>query len=155
MEKAAVVETFEGFEASVTALAANVRTAAGSEAGGVTAAGVDAVQGDDPLWDQADAFLDGLAEVAGLEARLAALKVHLTAGYAAAARAVAGPARSPQERMTREMAVTAEVACVLTLSERAADALLCQARALTARLPLTLAALGAGGHLLATRAGLV
>ncbi|MCY1228277.1 hypothetical protein D9M72_405790 [compost metagenome] len=43
------------------------------------------------------------------------------------------------------MAVTAEVACVLTVSERSAAALLDEAVTLTTRLPLTLSALRAGG----------
>jgi hypothetical protein len=42
------------------------------------------------------------------------------------------------------MAVTAEVACVLTVSERSAAALLADSTTLTEGLPLTLAALGAG-----------
>ena len=54
------------------------------------------------------------------------------------------PAGSPQERTAQEMAVTAEVACVLTVGERSAGALLSEARALTTGLPLTLAALQAG-----------
>ncbi|BCW65503.1 hypothetical protein NicSoilB4_02660 [Arthrobacter sp. NicSoilB4] len=41
--------------------------------------GADPLQCSDPLRDLADACLDGLAEVARLEARAAALKVRLTA----------------------------------------------------------------------------
>ncbi|MFJ5695480.1 DUF222 domain-containing protein [Arthrobacter sp. NPDC093125] len=94
--------------------------------------------------DQADAYLDGLAGVAGMEARLAALKVHLAAGYAAVSEALAAQARSAQERTARQMAVTAEVAGVLTVSERTAGALLSDARTLTTGRPLALAALGSG-----------
>lgn len=79
-----------------------------------------------------------------MEARLAALKVHFTAGYASAAEAMAAPARSPQEHTAQEMAVTAEVAGVLGVGERSAGALLSEARTLTAALPLTMAALQAG-----------
>ena len=79
-----------------------------------------------------------------MEARLAALKVYFTTGYAAAAEAIAAPAASPQERTARQMAVTAEVACVLTVSERSAAALLAEAATLTSGLPLTLSALRAG-----------
>ncbi|MBT2597170.1 HNH endonuclease signature motif containing protein [Arthrobacter sp. ISL-72] len=144
MESRAAVVALEGIESSVAALAVCVRGAAGEVApAGGDPAGVDPV-GLDPLRDQADAFLDGLAEVGRMEARLAALKVHLAAGYAAAAEALAAPAKSPQEHTAQEMAVTAEVACVLTVSERTAGALLCEARTLTAGLPLTLAALQAG-----------
>ena len=94
--------------------------------------------------DLADACLDGLAEVARLEARTAALKVRLAAEYVRAATALAPPAASPQEHTAREMAVVAEVACVLTVSERSAGALLSDCQALTTALPLTLAALQAG-----------
>ncbi len=94
--------------------------------------------------DLADGCLDGLAEVARLEARTAALKVQLAADYARAARFLAPPAASPQEQTAQEMAVVAEVACVLTVSERTAGALLSDSRALTTGLPLTLAALRAG-----------
>jgi hypothetical protein len=98
----------------------------------------------DPLRELADAALDGLAEVARLEARAAALKVTLASQYVQASRALAAPAASPHERAAQAMAVVAEVACVLTVSERAAGALLADSRALTTALPLTLAALEAG-----------
>ena len=145
MESRAAVGALEGIESSVAALAVSLRPVTGSCGASLDvapAAGEPA--GGDPLRDRADAFLDGLAEVARTEARLAALKVHLAAGYAAAAEALAAPARSPQEHTAQEMAVTAEVACVLTVSERTAAALLCEARTLTGGLPLTLAALQAG-----------
>ncbi len=98
----------------------------------------------DPLRDLVDACLDGLAEVARQEARTAARKVRLVADYARAARALAPPAASPQERAAHEMALVAELACVLTVNERASAALLAESRALTTALPLTLNALGAG-----------
>ncbi|MEC5201973.1 HNH endonuclease signature motif containing protein [Arthrobacter sp. MP_M7] len=100
--------------------------------------------GGDPLRDVADACLEGLAEVARLEAGAAAVKVRLTGEYVRAAEALAPPAVSPQQRTAWEMAVVAEVACVLTVSERAAGALICESRALCSGLPLTLAALQAG-----------
>ncbi|XAS65244.1 DUF222 domain-containing protein [Micrococcaceae bacterium Sec5.8] len=100
--------------------------------------------GGDLLRDVADACLEGLAEVARLEARAAAVKVRLTGEYVRAAEALAPPAVSPQQRTAWEMAVVAEVACVLTVSERAAGALICESRALCSGLPLTLAALQAG-----------
>ena len=56
-----------------------------------------------------------------MDASSAALKVHLTAGYVRAAEALARPAASPQEHTAQEMAVVAEVACVLTVSERTAS----------------------------------
>ena len=100
--------------------------------------------GADRLRDVADACLDGFAEVGRLEARAAAVKVRLAAEYAAAAAALVAPAASPQECTAREMAVVAEVACVLTVSERSASALLSDAQVLTTALPLTLGALQAG-----------
>ena len=98
----------------------------------------------DPLRRLADDCLDGLAGVARLEARTAALKVRLAAEYVQVTRALAPPAASAQERTAQEMALVAEVACVLTVSERAAGALLSECQALTTALPLTLAALAAG-----------
>jgi hypothetical protein len=134
MECKAVAETLEAMKASLAALA---------ECAG-RADGTLAPVGADPLQDEADACLDGMAEVGSIEARLAALKVHFAAGYTHAAAAMASPAVSPQERTAQEMAVTAEVACVLTVSERSAAALLAESATLTTGLPLTLAALRAG-----------
>jgi hypothetical protein len=91
-----------------------------------------------------DDCLDGLAAVARIEAATAAAKVRLAAGFTESTRAMAAPDASPQERKVLEMAMVAEVACVLTVSERSAGALLDQSRELTTALPLTLAALQAG-----------
>ncbi|QCP00004.1 DUF222 domain-containing protein [Arthrobacter sp. 24S4-2] len=134
MEGRAVAETLEAMEASLAALATFVGRGAGNVAS----------TGPDPLQDEADACLDGAAEVGRMEARLAALKVHFAAGYAHAAAAMAAPAVSPQERTSQEMAVTAELACVLTVSERSAAALLAESATLTTGLPLTLSALRTG-----------
>ncbi|HEY8702717.1 MAG TPA: endonuclease, partial [Arthrobacter sp.] len=131
MESRAGVEGLEAFEASVAALVSHVRRGAGGT--GST--------GPDPLREQADACLDGLAESARVEAMLAAVKVHLTDSYAEKAAALASPAVTPQEHTAQEMAV---VACVLTVSERAAGALLAESRELSTALPLTLAALQDG-----------
>ncbi|MEV8040153.1 DUF222 domain-containing protein [Arthrobacter sp. NPDC080082] len=98
----------------------------------------------DPALLLADACLDGLAEVTRLEARAAALKVHLTAEYVRLAEVVAGISSSPQECTAREMGTVAEIAGVLTVSERSAAALICEALSLTTSLPLTLGALRAG-----------
>jgi len=98
----------------------------------------------DPLRDLADDCLDGLAEVARWEARTAALKVRLGATYLRATEAVAAPAATPHDAKCQEMAVVAEVACVLTVSERTAGAFLSDCQALTTALPLTLAALADG-----------
>jgi hypothetical protein len=156
MDDAAIVQTLKGIESSVAALAVVLRPAGfvvnadGRAGGNAAAAGAvpltsaDSPSHQDPLRDLADAYLDGLAGVAGLEARLAALKVHLAAGYSDVSEALAVQARSAQERTAQEMAVTAEVAGALTVSERTAGALLSDARTLTTGRPLTLAALGSG-----------
>lgn len=105
----------KGIESGVAALVVVVRRAAGTD-GADPVADVDPAAAD-PLRDRADACLDGLAELGSLEARLAALKVHLAAGYSTLDEALAGPATSPQEGSAREMSVTAEVAGALTVSE--------------------------------------
>ena len=99
---------------------------------------------DDPLRDLADACLDGLAGMARWEARFAALKVLLAAAYVRATDAMAAPAVALQDAKCQEMAVTAEVACVLTVGAGTAGAFLGDCLALTNRLPLTLKALQAG-----------
>ena len=106
--------------------------------------GTDALRDADPLRAFADGCLDGLAELARMESGMAALKVRLATDYVRAAGALAPPAASPQEHTAQEMAAVAEVACVLTVSERTAGALLADSAALTGALPLTLSALQAG-----------
>jgi len=96
------------------------------------------------LRHQADACLDGLGAVARAEAQMAGLKVLLARGFEQATQAMAPPPASPQEHTAQVMAVVAEVACVLTVSEGSASALLAQSRELTTTLPLTLAALQDG-----------
>jgi hypothetical protein len=98
----------------------------------------------DPLRELADSCLDGLGVVARIEAVTAATKVHLLATYADAADALEAPAESAYESSAREMSLVAEVACVLTVGERAAAALLGDAHALTTSLPAALDALQAG-----------
>ncbi|MEC5180978.1 HNH endonuclease signature motif containing protein [Arthrobacter sp. CG_A4] len=106
--------------------------------------GADTLGDGDPVRDLADDCLDALADVARLEARTAALKVRLAADYVQATLSLVPPGASPQERTMQEMALTAEVACVLTISERSSRALLADCQALTTALPLTLGALQAG-----------
>jgi hypothetical protein len=116
----------------------------GAGAGRADLFGPDSLSGADPLRDRADACLDGLADIARGEARTAARKVRLVAEYVRAATALAAPAASPREHTAREMAIIAEVACVLTVSERTAAALISDSQTLTTALPLTLEALEAG-----------
>ena len=80
----------------------------------------------------------------GWRPRFAALKVLLAADYAQATRALAPPAASLHDAKCQEMAVTAEVACALTVSEGTAGRFWATVLALTTRSPLTLKALQAG-----------
>ena len=113
---------------------------------GRSAQGSDGAHRDDhdPLGDLADSCLDGLGVVARIEAVAAAAKVRLLATYAEATAAMEAPAESAYESSAREMSLVAEVACVLTIGERAAAALLGEAHALTTTLPAALDALQAG-----------
>ncbi|MDQ0865470.1 hypothetical protein QF036_003051 [Arthrobacter globiformis] len=139
MNDNAVVKTLEAIGAALS-LAAELRGAADP---GTAGAGPQP-DGADPLADQADACLDGLADVAGMEARLAAVKVQLAAGFAAAEEAMTPPDASVQDRAARRMSVTAEVAGALTVSEGSAARLLAESAKVSTDLPLTLAALQAG-----------
>lgn len=98
----------------------------------------------DPLQELSEACLDGLRVLARVEAATAAAKVRLVAAYAATTDAVEGPPASAYEATAREMSRVAEVACVLTIGERAASALLGEAHALTTTLPAALDALQTG-----------
>ena len=80
---------------AVAASAAVLAAFAGAGADRSDPPGADPLPDADPLRGLADGCLDGLAEVARLEARTAALKVRLTADYVQAARALAPPARVP------------------------------------------------------------
>ncbi|MDQ0619043.1 HNH endonuclease signature motif containing protein [Arthrobacter globiformis] len=140
MDNAAVAETLEAIGASALALAAELRRAGDPGPAGVGELPDEA----DPLGDQADACLDGLAAVARMEARLAAVKVQFAAGFAAAEEALTPPGTSVQDRTVRRMSVTAEVAGALTVSEGSAARLLSESASLTTDQPLTLASLQAG-----------
>ena len=137
---AAVAEGLEALGASALALAAELRRVAGPGAAGAGCQ-LDPV---DPLGEQATVCLDGLTGVAGMEARLAAVKVQLATGYVTADAAMTAPGAGGQDSMVREMSVTAEVAGALRVSERSAGALLCEAQTLTTERPMTLAALQSG-----------
>ncbi|MDQ0756046.1 HNH endonuclease signature motif containing protein [Arthrobacter sp. B3I4] len=117
-------------------------------AGSVPEAGSEASEGavfvEDPLREAADGCLDGLTGLARLEGQFAAVKTRLTAEYLGVSEALMPPVSAPQQRTVHRMSMVAELACVLTVSERSADALICQAVALTTALPLTLGALQAG-----------
>ncbi|MFD0047278.1 DUF222 domain-containing protein [Pseudarthrobacter scleromae] len=95
----------------------------------------------DPLAGLADGSLDILAGAAAVEAGVAGLKARAAMKYADTAHALAPPGMPVQ---AQEMAVAAEIGCVLAIGPRAASAFLSVSHALTTTLPLTLAALQAG-----------
>lgn len=147
METGAVVDAggSAGLPDAVTSLARLVDELAGVLARSSEAsAGVDGLAGCDPLRELSESCLDGLGIVARIEAATAAAKVRLLAGYAEAADALEGPVQSAYESSARELSLVAEVACALTIGERAASALLGEAHALTTSLPAALDALQAG-----------
>ena len=116
---------------------------AAGPAGGPSYTGPSATGGD-LARSQAEVCLTVLSGTGGMEAMMAAVKVHAASGYDEAAKTIAGPITSPQEQTAQEMSTVAEVACALTVSEHTGSALLGEAHRLTTALPLTLAALEAG-----------
>ncbi|MEO8283114.1 MAG: DUF222 domain-containing protein [Pseudarthrobacter sp.] len=130
MGKAAVAKAFADINAALAVLNAEV-DGSGSEASSEA----------DPVRGAGDRCLDILAGVRGAEGGFAGLKARAAAKYARSVQAVAAPDAPVQ---AQEMAVTAEVACALTIGDRAAGALLNQSNMLTTVLPLTMAALQAG-----------
>ncbi|MET4143333.1 DUF222 domain-containing protein [Arthrobacter sp. UYCo732] len=139
-DSSAAEETVEAYDASRAGLAGVARN--GSEDTGSLSAplGGDA----DLLRRDYDESLDALAGIVREEAKLAARKVRTVARCARAARAMAPPGLSLPEETAQEMAVVAEVACVLAIREAAAADLLAEAYELTTTLPLTMSALEAG-----------
>jgi hypothetical protein len=130
MASEAVVEAFEAVNAAIAILQAEVAQS-----------GCGLLSDTDPLAAIADECLDILCGVARTEARVAALKAAAAARYADSVRSAAPPGMPVQ---AQEMAIAAEVGCVLTIGDPAAGALLAQSHALATSLPRTLAALQAG-----------
>ncbi|NUP58143.1 MAG: DUF222 domain-containing protein [Pseudarthrobacter sp.] len=130
MGKAAVAQAFADIRAALAVLHAEVE-------GG----GPEAFSGADPLAGLADGCLDVLAGARQVEAGFASLKAKAAVTYAESAHAVAGPDVPVR---AQEMAVAAEVGCVLALGPRAASSFLAASHTLAATLPRTLAALEAG-----------
>jgi hypothetical protein len=139
MERGAAVLVAEALAATANALVAALR---GTKSAAAEPYAED--YGADPLQVLADDYLDGLAVTSLIDSQVAAVRVHLAAGYSGALEALAPPAASPQEHTAQEMSLVAEVAGVLTIRESAAAGLLVEARALSTSLPLTLSALEAG-----------
>ena len=130
MGKAAVVRAFEDIRAALAVLLAEV-DGDGSESFSVA----------DPLAGLAGGCLDVLAGAHDVEARIAGLKARAAVAYADAAGVVAGPGVPV---VAQEMAVAAEIGCVLSLGPRAASSFLAASHTVVKELPLTFAALQAG-----------
>ncbi|MDT0170173.1 DUF222 domain-containing protein [Pseudarthrobacter sp. BRE9] len=130
MGKAVVAKAFEDIRAALAVLDAEV-----------DGAGLEPFSAADPLAGLVDGCLDVLAGAREVEAGIAGLKAKAAVKYSDTAWAVAGP---DAPVVAQEMAVAAEIGCVLALGPRAAGAFLATAHALTAGLPRTLAALQAG-----------
>ncbi|MDJ0458964.1 DUF222 domain-containing protein [Arthrobacter sp. NQ7] len=130
MGTAAVVKAFGDIRAAIAVLNAEV-----------DGAGLAPFSVSDPLAGLADGCLDVLAGAREVEAGFAGLKAKAAVTYTEAACAVAGP---DVPVVAQEMAVAAEIGCVLALGPRAASSFLATSHALTTGLPLTLEALQAG-----------
>lgn len=147
METGVVVDA--GGRAAVAAAIASVAGLAEELAGvldcrSAALAGPMRVPDTDPMQEFSEACLEGLGVLARVEAATAAVKVRLVAAYAEAAAGMVGPPANAYEASAQEMSLVAEVACVLTIGERAAAALLGEAHALATSLPAALDALQTG-----------
>jgi hypothetical protein len=130
MGKAAIAKAFADINAAVAVLNAEA-AGCGSEPFSVA----------DPLSGLADGCLDILAGAARVQARVSGVVANAAGTYADIARAAAPPDVPVQ---AQEMAIAAEISCVMAIGDRAAGALLAQSHALTTSLPRTLAALHNG-----------
>jgi hypothetical protein len=130
MGKAAVAKAFEDIKAALAVLNAEVDEC-----------GSEPFSDADPLAGLADGCLDILAGARVVEAGFAGLKARAAVTYADTAQAIAGPDAPVQ---AQEMAVAAEIGCLLALGSRAAGAFLAASHALCKELPPTLSALQAG-----------
>ncbi|MHC6231224.1 HNH endonuclease signature motif containing protein [Arthrobacter sp. MMS24-T111] len=130
MGKVAVVEALADIRAALAVLVAEV-----------DGCGAEPFCAADPLAGLVDGCLDVLAGAREVEARVAGLKARAAVAFADAAGVVAGRGVPV---VAQEMAVAAEVGCVLALGPRAASSFLATAHAVVASLPLTLAGLQAG-----------
>ncbi|MHC6594123.1 HNH endonuclease signature motif containing protein, partial [Arthrobacter sp. C152] len=115
MGKAAVAKAYADIRAALAVLNAEVE-----------GSGCEPFSGVDPLAGLADGCLDILAGVREVEAGFAGLKAKAAVTYADSAHAVAGPAVPVK---AREMAVAAEIGCVLALGPRAAGSFLATSHA--------------------------
>ena len=120
---------------------ADIRAALAVLTAEVDGCGSEAFSVADPLAGSADGCLDVLAGARVVEAGFAGLKAKAAVKYAESASVVAGPDVPVQ---AQEMAVAAEIGCVLALGPRAASSLLASSYAVVSWLPRTLAGLQAG-----------
>ncbi|WP_285248461.1 HNH endonuclease signature motif containing protein [Pseudarthrobacter sp. efr-133-R2A-89] len=130
MGKAAVVEALADIRAALAVLVAEVDGCGGEP-----------FCASDPLAGLADGCLDVLAGAREVEARVAGLKARAAVAFADAAGVVAGPGVPV---VAQEMAVAAEIGCVLALGPRAASSFLVTSQAVVKGLPRTAAALNNG-----------
>ncbi|WP_285244851.1 HNH endonuclease signature motif containing protein [Pseudarthrobacter sp. fls2-241-R2A-127] len=130
MGKAAVVRALAETRAALAVLAAEI-----DRAGSLPFSRAD------PLAGLADGCLEILAGAREVEAVIAALKAKAAVVYSDAAGVVAGPEVPVQ---AQEMAVAAEIGCLLALGPRAASSFLATSHVVVKELPLTLSALQAG-----------
>ncbi|MFP5311841.1 MAG: endonuclease, partial [Actinomycetes bacterium] len=130
MGKAAVEQAFGEIRAALAVLHA--------EAEGC---GSEPFSASDPLAGLTDGCLDILAGAREVEAGFAGLKAKAAMKYADTADVIAGP-DAPVH--AQEMAVAAEIGCVLALGPRAASSFLTTAHAVVKDLPRTMSALQAG-----------
>ena len=94
--RTAAADALEAIKASVGALSCLVPGPGSTRAGD-----------GDPLRQEADDWLDSMAEAYRLQAATAAFVVHAAAGFTDTTRAMAAPNALPQERMAQEMAIVA------------------------------------------------
>ena len=136
-----MTKAFADITAAIAVLHAEVR--AGVSGGGLgRGPGGDAFSAEgDPLRGLSEDCLDVLAGAAAADAQMAGLKARAAMTYADTVQAAAAPDASVP---AQELAVTAEVACALSIGERAAGSFLAVSHALATTLPLTLAGLQAG-----------
>ncbi|TPV50949.1 DUF222 domain-containing protein [Pseudarthrobacter phenanthrenivorans] len=129
MGQAAVAKAFAEIKAALAVLNAEV-----------DGCGSEPFLAADPLAALADGCLDILAGVREVEAGFAGLKARAAVKYADSVQAIA-PDMPVQ---AQEMAVAAEIGCLLALGHRAAGSFLAASHALTKELPRTLSALQSG-----------
>ena len=130
MGKAAVARAYVDIRAALAVLNAEV-----------DGSGLEPFSLADPLAGSADRCLDVLAGAREVEAGFAGLKAKAAVKYAESASAVAGPDVPVQ---AQEMAVAAEIGCLLALGPRAASSFLATSHAVVSSLPRTFEGLQAG-----------